>query len=88
VLIFEATKEGEMIMNTWAYGRGSGWWEPPYPRYWQGRQVHSFYLDMWLGMKDKVLEGLEKVVLDMQEEGRWPERIVISGHSMGGGMSA
>jgi acetyl esterase/lipase len=39
-------------------------------------------------MKDKVLEGLEKVVLDMQEEGRWPERIVISGHSMGGGMSA
>jgi predicted TIM-barrel enzyme len=48
--------------------------------------VHSFYLDMWLGMKAKALEGISEVVDDILNRGD-VEGIIITGHSMGGGLS-
>lgn len=86
VLAFEATKPNEMKMNAWSHAHDGGW-TIPYARFLDGRQVHSFYLDMWLGMREAALEGLSRCIDEMADEGMEPERLLITGHSMGGGIS-
>ena len=86
MLSFEATKPDEMKMNAWSHAKDKGW-KLPYARYWDGRQVHSFFLDMWLGMRKQVFGSLTKTILEAEEAGEAPDRILITGHSMGGGIS-
>lgn len=86
VLAFEATKPDEMIKNAWSHAKDSKW-SLPYARYVDGRQVHSFYLDMWLGMRPAALEAMSESVLEMERRGQVPSRILVTGHSMGGGIS-
>ncbi|KAJ9115728.1 hypothetical protein QFC24_006911 [Naganishia onofrii] len=87
VLAFEATKPKEMIMNAWSHGKDKKWNSLPYARYLDGRQVHSFYLDMWLGMRRATLKALTDNVLEIERLDKVPSSFIVSGHSMGGGIS-
>ncbi|KAJ9091284.1 hypothetical protein QFC21_007273 [Naganishia friedmannii] len=87
VLAFEATKPKEMIMNAWSHGKDKKWNSVPYARYRDGRQVHSFYLDMWLGMRKATLEALTDNILEVEHSDQVPSSFIVSGHSMGGGIS-
>ena len=84
VLAMEATKPNEMKMNAWSHAQTRKW-TVPYARFLDGRQVHSFYLDMWLGMREATFAALDKAIKSSGEKP--PERILITGHSMGGGIS-
>lgn len=86
VLAFEATKPNEMIMNAWSHGKDEGW-SLPYARFVDGRQVHSFYLDMWLGLRRETLKALTTNIQDLERQGQAPSSFLVSGHSMGGGIS-
>lgn len=86
VLAFEATKPDEMMKNAWSHARDKKW-SMPYARHVDGRQVHSFYLDMWLGMRKAALSAISDSILDLERQGQMPSRILITGHSMGGGIS-
>jgi hypothetical protein len=86
VLAFEATKPDEMMKNAWSHAKDKKW-SLPYARYVDGRQVHSFYLDMWLGMRRATLEAITDSILELEKQGQAPSRIIITGHSMGGGIS-
>jgi hypothetical protein len=86
VLAFEATKPNEMIMNAWSHGKDKKW-SLPYARFIDGRQVHSFYLDMWLGLRRETLKALTASIQDLERQGQAPSSFIVSGHSMGGGIS-
>jgi hypothetical protein len=88
ILTFEATKPNEMKMNAWSHAKDpEKKWSLPYARYLDGRQVHSFFLDMWLGMREEIFEEITKMVRQAEEKGDGIERFLITGHSMGGGIS-
>lgn len=42
---------------------------------------------MWLGMKDEVLREIAKTIGQAEQEGIEIDRFLITGHSMGGGLS-
>ena len=86
VLAFEATKPDEMYKNAWSHAHDKKW-SIPYARYLDGRQVHSFYLDMWLGMRSATLRALSQSLVDIEGSGKVPRSIILTGHSMGGGIS-
>ncbi|KAJ9115982.1 hypothetical protein QFC22_005125 [Naganishia vaughanmartiniae] len=87
VLAFEATKANEMIFNAWSHAKDDKWYALPYARFLDGRQGHSFYLDMWLGMRSATLEALTDNILKLEGQGKAPSSFIVSGHSMGGGIS-
>ena len=88
ILTFEATKPDEMKMNAWSHAKDPHQrWSLPYARYWEGRQVHSFFLDMWLGMRDQALLEITKTLEEAEAQGIQVDRFLITGHSMGGGIS-
>lgn len=88
LLSFEATKPNEMKMNAWSHAKDPRKrWSLPYARYVDGRQVHSFFLDMWLGMRDEVFREITRTVREAEAVGIVPDRFLITGHSMGGGIS-
>jgi hypothetical protein len=86
VIAFEATKPDEMYKNAWSHAQDSKW-SIPYARYLDGRQVHSFYLDMWLGMREDTLKALSRSLDTIEIMGKVPQKLILTGHSMGGGIS-
>lgn len=86
VLAFEATKANEVIRNTWSHANDKKWC-PPHPRYLEGRQVHSLYLDMWYGMRQAAKTAIVNTIIEMEEQRQTPSRLFVTGHSMGGGIS-
>lgn len=69
-------------------GRDPEWWKPHYPVYINENQVHSFYLDMWRGMETATYAALGNAVDEIvKKTGKPPNQIIITGHSMGGGIS-
>jgi hypothetical protein len=68
-------------------GKGPGWWQLPYAVYEDGNRVHSFFRDMWWAMRQATYDALRCGVEDIAARDAVPEQIVISGFSMGGGVS-
>lgn len=87
VIGFQGSGEDEIMKNMWTHGKGPNWWDIPYPVHLDGNQVHSFYLDMWNGMKDACLTALSKSITAMQQKDLSPSKVIIAGYSMGGGVS-
>ncbi|TGO56839.1 hypothetical protein BOTNAR_0214g00060 [Botryotinia narcissicola] len=84
---FEGSTDDEILVNLWTDGKGPNWWDLPYPVYVDGNRVHSFYLDMWNGMKAAVFFTLDDIVTTMQDHNIVPKKLIIAGYSMGGGVS-
>jgi len=74
-------------MNTWVDGKKPGLFSQPYPVHENGNRTHSFYRDMWYGMRIATFEALSRAVSDMAKRGVEPKQIIITGYSMGGGVS-
>jgi hypothetical protein len=87
VVAFEATKEHDMEANAWSHGTDDDAWSLPTARYVDGRHVHAFYLDMWLGMREAALPAISDELEEIEKEGQVPSRLLVTGHSMGGGIS-
>jgi hypothetical protein len=87
-IAFEGSADNELWKNTWTMAKGPGWWELPYPVFDDdGNRLHSFYRDMWHGMRAATFEAVKKAVDIMKEKGKVPKKVVITGFSMGGGVS-
>lgn len=84
---FVGSSQEETFRNFWTHGKGPGWWELPHPRYDKGNRVHSYYLDMWHGMQGTVYNALRTAVEEMAKRGLVPKQIIVTGYSMGGGVS-
>lgn len=87
VVAFEATQDNDLVVNAWSHAKDDTWWSLPYARLIDGRQVHSFYLDMWLGMRNAALPAISQEIEELEKEGQAPSRMLVTGHSMGGGIS-
>ena len=72
-------------MNTWT--DGSGWLGIPYPVFENGNRIHSFFRDMWHAMRQATFDALDSAVQDMAARGATPKQIIVTGFSMGGGIS-
>lgn len=68
-------------------GKGPGWFSFPYPVHENGNRVHSFFRDMWWGMRQGTYDALRCAVEDIYARDEIPQQIVIAGFSMGGGVS-
>ncbi|KAH7079352.1 hypothetical protein BKA63DRAFT_563987 [Paraphoma chrysanthemicola] len=86
-LAFEGSDPNELIKNTWASAKGPNWWDLPYPVYVDGNRVHSFFRDMWHGMRDAAFQALGEAVQSILARGGAVKNIVVTGFSMGGGVS-
>jgi hypothetical protein len=86
-LAFEGSDPNELIKNAWANAKGPKWWNMPYPVYTDGNRVHSFFRDMWHAMRAAALDALSKAIESIVAKGAAPTRIVVTGFSMGGGVS-
>jgi hypothetical protein len=86
-IAFEGSAPGELIMNTWANAKGPNWWDIPYPVFTEGNRVHSFFRDMWYGMRAALFEAFSAAIQKIVEEGAVPKQIIVTGFSMGGGVS-
>lgn len=87
VVAFEATKDHELEANAWSHGNDDDAWSLPTARYVDGHHVHAFYLDMWLGMRVDALSAISDNFEELEKEGQAPSRLLVTGHSMGGGIS-
>lgn len=77
----------EIIKNVWIDAKGPGWWELPYPVYENRNMIHSYFGDMWHGMRQATYDALDRAVADCIERGIPPKQIILTGFSMGGGVS-
>jgi len=57
-IAFEGSDPNELVKNTWANAKGPNWWDIPYAVYDGGNRVHSFFRDMWYGMRDETFRAL------------------------------
>ena len=87
VIAFQGSADDEIHMNLWTDGKGANWWDLPYPVYINGNRIHSFYLDMWNGMKTAVFSALGDAIATMRDHNIVPKKVIIAGYSMGGGVS-
>jgi hypothetical protein len=87
VVAFEATKDNESEADSWSHGMDDDAWTLPNTRRVDGRRVHAFYLDMWLGMRVVALPAISYEIEELEKQGKAPSRLLITGHSMGGGIS-
>jgi hypothetical protein len=60
-------------------GKEPGWWKWPYPVYENGNRVHSFFRDMWWGMRQPTYDALRCAVEDIALRDAVPGQIVIAG---------
>ncbi|KAH7130694.1 hypothetical protein B0J11DRAFT_430374, partial [Dendryphion nanum] len=86
-IAFLGSSPNELHMNLWINAKGPGWWEWPYPVYENGNRIHSFFRDMWHGMRQATFDALSSSLDDMVARGATPKQIIITGFSMGGGIS-
>lgn len=86
-IAFQGSDPSELIINTWTNAKGPRWWDIPYPVYENGNRIHSFFRLMWHGMRQKTYDALRIAVEDMTVRGVTPKQIIITGFSMGGGVS-
>ncbi|PVI05632.1 hypothetical protein DM02DRAFT_685435 [Periconia macrospinosa] len=86
-IAFLGSDPNELHMNLWTDAKGPAWWNVPYPVYENGNRVHSFFRDMWLGMRLATYDALSSVVEDIAARGATPKQIIVTGYSMGGGIS-
>jgi hypothetical protein len=86
-IAFEGSDSTELLKNLWTDGKGPNLWNLPYPVYTNGNRVHSFYRDMWHGMRATTFDALSKVVDDIAAKGGVPKSLIMTGFSMGGGVS-
>ncbi|KAH6288706.1 hypothetical protein HBI39_215510 [Parastagonospora nodorum] len=90
-IVFEGTGSDALVMNLWtnlwADAKGPNIWDIPFPVYTDGNRVHSFYRDMWHGMRASTLDALSEAVKCIVAKGNAPKSIVVAGFSMGGGVS-
>lgn len=77
-IAFKGAQGDDFIKCSWTDGKGSGWWELPYPFYNDGHRVHAFFHDVCREMRATVCEELNKVVEAMLAKGEAPEQIVVS----------
>jgi hypothetical protein len=64
-IAFLGTDPNELHMNLWTDAKGPAWWDLPYPVYENGNRVHSFFRDMWHGMRLATYDALSSAVEDM-----------------------
>jgi hypothetical protein len=86
-IAFEGSDPTELWKNTWANAKGPNWWDLPYPVYTQGNRVHSFFRDMWHGMRPTLFGALSGVIQNIIPSDSVPRLITVTGFSMGGGVS-
>ncbi|CAI9635564.1 unnamed protein product [Alternaria burnsii] len=86
-IAFEGSDRNELVKNTWANAKGPNWWDIPYAVYDGGNRVHSFFRDMWYGMRDETFRALSEAIRNIKEKGSTPRKITIAGFSQGGGVS-
>jgi hypothetical protein len=87
-LAFEGSDPNELINNTWANAKGPNWWYIPYPVFHDdGNRVHNFYRDMWHRMRQAIFVELDNAIQSLLLEGFVPSAIIVTGFSMGGGVS-
>jgi hypothetical protein len=87
IIAFQGSADDELHLNLWTDGKGANWWDLPYPVYVSGNRVHSFYLDMWNGMKTAVFSAFGDAIATMRNHNMVPKKVIIAGYSMGGGVS-
>lgn len=87
MLAFQGSAPDELHKNFGANGKGPNWWDFPYDVHVDGNRVHSFYLDMWNGMKNNVFSAVDNAVGAMRVQNETPKKFIIAGFSMGGGVS-
>ncbi|KAI9701623.1 MAG: hypothetical protein M1820_006394 [Bogoriella megaspora] len=86
-IAFPGSDPKELHKNLWIDAKGPSWWDRPYPVYENGNRIHSFFRDMWHGMRSATYDALSRSVEDMTVRGATPKQITITGFSMGGGIS-
>lgn len=86
-IAFFGSDPNELHMNMWTDAKGPNWWELPYAVYENGNRVHSFFRDMWHAMRSATYDALSRAVEDLAARDAAPERVIITGFSMGGGIS-
>ncbi|CAN9172557.1 unnamed protein product [Alternaria alternata] len=86
-IAFEGSDRNELVKNTWANAKGPNLWDIPYAVYNDGNRVHSFFRDMWHGMRDATFRALSEAIRNTKEKGSTPRKITITGFSQGGGVS-
>ncbi|OAL45382.1 hypothetical protein IQ07DRAFT_684305 [Pyrenochaeta sp. DS3sAY3a] len=86
-IAFLGSDPNELHKSLWTDAKGPAWWDFPYPVYENGNRVHSFFRDMWHGMRQETYEALSSAVDEMAARGATPKQIIVTGFSMGGGIS-
>lgn len=86
-IAFFGSDPNELHKNWWSYAKGPAWWHIPYPVYENGNRVHNFFRDMWHAMRQATNNALFSAVDNMAARGATPKQIILTGFSMGGGIS-
>jgi hypothetical protein len=87
IIAFSGSSNDEIVKNLWTMGKRGNWYNIPFIVRLNGDEVQSFYLGMWNGMEDEVLRRLEMSLRRMVEREVVPTHIIVTGFSMGGGVS-
>jgi len=86
-LAFQGCHPDEAIQNLWVCAKGPNWWDIPFPVFSDGNLVHSFFRDLWWDMRRATLEALDEAIRSMVARGTEPKEVIVTGFSMGGGIS-
>lgn len=86
-IAFLGSDSNELHMKMWFFAKGLGLFDIPYPVYENGNQVHSFFRDMWHGMRQATYSAISRAVEEIAARRATPKQIIVTGYSMGGGIS-
>jgi hypothetical protein len=86
-IAFQGSHQDELVKNAWVNAKGPNWWDIPYPVYTGGHRVHSFFRDMWHGMRTALFSALAEAIQSISQRHSVPKLITVTGFSMGGGVS-
>lgn len=86
-IAFLGSSGSEIHMNTCHLARNPRFFSIPFERRDGGNSVHSFYFDMWKDMEEAANQAISAAVMLLYERGKTPQKIVVCGVSMGGGVS-
>ncbi|RDI83416.1 hypothetical protein Vi05172_g6755 [Venturia inaequalis] len=83
IIAFLENGEAEWNRNGWYLGKSA-----PYKRKVDGDLVHSYYLAVWEGMREHARADLTHAIGKILQEGKTVRKILVCGHSLGGGVSS